>query len=174
MTKTILFVAGLLAAQFAFSQGFFSVDGNVFNTKGDKTGWGVDMSFGGNVKDKGARSLMLGVGVGMYSFTENDPYIATFATFGYFNRSKKIGPYINARIGYGFYEGSAKFVGVNEYVKGGFYGNIRGGASFRVTKRFYPTPFLGLSLMTLRKMVGKKVVNRYDNAIFNAGVSMIF
>jgi hypothetical protein len=174
MSKFIVFITLLLSAQYSFSQGYFSVDGTVFNSKADQLGWGVDMSFGGNVKDKGARCLMLGVGVGMYSFTENDPYIATFATFGYFNRSKKIGPYINGRIGYGFYEGSAKFIGVNEYVKGGFYSNVRGGASFRVTKRFYPTPFVGLSLMTLRKMLGKTVVNRYDNAIFNAGVSMIF
>lgn len=174
MTKTILFVAGLLLAQFSFSQGFFSVDGSIFNSKDIKPGWGIDMSFGGNVKDNGSRSLMLGVGVGMYSFTQGDPYAPVFFTFGYFNRSKKIGPYINGRIGYGFYQGSAKFIGVNEIVKGGFYSNVRGGATFRVSKRFYPTPFIGITPMTLRKMVGKKVVNRYDNTLFNAGVSLIF
>lgn len=177
MTKKIFLAFALLLSHESFAQSFASLDASFYNTKDIKPAWGLDFTGGAIIKDrhnKGARTLTLGAGAGVYMFTQNDAYIPLFATFGYFNKNKKITPYVNARVGYGIYKGSARFIGKNETVKGGLYGNIRAGAGLKVTKHFYPTPFIGVTLVTLRKFNINQSPTIYHNGLINAGISLMF
>lgn len=175
--KRLLLIPIMLFTLNSFSQSFATLDGAIYKTDYSKLGWGMDFTGGAFIKnkeDKNKASFMIGAGVGAYMFTENDLYAPIFFTMGYFNGNKKITPYINCRIGYGFYKGSAKFIGKNEAVKGGLYTNARAGAGFKVTSKFYATPFVGVSLIMLRKMNVGQSPTEYNNALFNAGICLFF
>lgn len=175
--KQLLFSFSILFAYQSFSQSFATLDGSLYKTDYVKTGWGIDFTGGAflnNKNEKGSPSFMAGLGVGMYMFTENDVYIPIFATFGYCNSGKRISPYLNGRMGYAFYKGSASFIGRKETVKGGLYANARGGAAFKVTRKFRAVPFIGLSLIMLRKVQAGQAGTEYNNGLVNAGISLLF
>lgn len=175
--KYLLLLTVICITMNCYSQSFASLDGTLYNTDDIKPAWGVDFTGGAYLKnkdDKGKRSFMMGAGIGVYKFTENDFYAPLFATFGYFDRSKKISPYVNCRIGYGFYKGSANFIGKNEGVKGGLYANVRGGAGFKIGNKMHVTPFVGVTLMMLRKIQGAQTTEQYNSGLVNAGISLLF
>lgn len=176
MKQALLICAACITLN-CYSQSFAALDGNLYNTDDIKPAWGLDFTGGAFLKnkdDKNKRNFMLGAGIGVYRFTENDFYAPLFMTCGYFDRSKKISPYVNCRIGYGFYKGSAKFIGKNEGVKGGLYANARGGAGFKVSSKLHITPFVGITLMMLRKVQGTQTAEQYNSGLPNAGVSLLF
>lgn len=178
--KILLLTVTLLLSIAINAQTFATLDGTAYKTKLDRIGWGMDFTGGTLIKDKhnnNKTSLTVGAGIGIHVFNGSLPgdiYAPLFFQIGYFNRGANITPYINARIGYGFYKGSADFIGKSGAVKGGLYTNIRGGAGFRMTKRFSLTPFVGCSLIMLRKFSGDEVLEQYNSGLANAGLCLFF
>lgn len=172
--KRLLLIIAIAFTLNSYSQSFATIDANLYNTDDIKPAWGIDFTGGGFLKnkdDKNRRTFMMGIGVGIYKFTRDDFYAPVYATGGYFNGNKKITPYINCRVGYGFYKGSAKFIGKNEGVKGGLFANARGGVGFKITSKFYTTPFVGMTFMMLRKI---QTAEQYNSGLVNAGVCLLF
>lgn len=178
--KQILLAISLLYFSISHAQSFATLDGTAYKTKLDRIGWGLDFTGGAFIKDKhnnNKSSLTVGAGVGVHVFNGSLPadiYAPLYLQLGYFNRGASISPYINARIGYGFYKGSADFIGKSGAVKGGLYTNVRGGAGFRVTNKFSLTPFVGCSLIMLRKFAGNQTVEQYNAGLANAGLVLFF
>lgn len=163
----------------SFSQSFATLDNTYYYVLDAPRGIGIDFTGGAFIKDKDNSykpTFTIGAGVGIHmmkGFGNSDMYVPLFVQIGYFNKEKKITPYINGRIGYGFYKGAADWIKETGGMKGGLYTNIRAGAGFRVSKKFSLTPFAGLSLLMFKKMT-TGTPDTYSVGVGNAGICFFF
>lgn len=175
--KQVLLSILAIAALNAQAQ-FFSFDLTTYKTKLDEIGWGLDFNGGIHLKksDKSNGNLMVGAGSGIHMMDGSPAklYVPVYGQAIYYKANKFINPYVNARIGYGFYNGSANFIGKDQEVKGGgLYANIRAGAGIKGYNGFSAIPFIGCSYMQLRyKHIDANAV--YDKILLNAGLSFFF
>lgn len=174
MKQVLLSVLTIVALN-AHAQ-FFSFDVTTYKTKLDVVGWGLD--FNGGIQlaksDKGRSGLMAGLGAGIHMM-DGSPgklYAPVYGQALYYKAKNVINPYVNARVGYAFYDGPAKFIGKDQDVKGGLYTNVRIGAGIRGYNGFSAIPFAGCSFMQLREKGGGNAI--YNKFIFNAGLSFFF
>lgn len=156
----------------ALSQRYFSVSSEFMNTS-DGFKPGVILSGGGFLKnDDNKRAFKLGAGVGVFVVQQgDDPYFPLFLEGGYFNKEKRISPYVNARVGYGFYKGSLFLVEQTGPAKGGLFGNLSAGLGIRVAKPFFVVPNFGMSIINLRHRV---LDDGYSKGLFTVGLTLFF
>lgn len=170
--KQVLLSILTIAALNAHAQ-FFSFDVTTYKTKLDAVGWGLDFNGGVHLKksENGKGNLMIGAGSGIHMMdgSPGKVYVPVYGQAIYYSAKNVINPYVNARVGYSFYDGSAKFIGKDQDVKGGLYANLRVGAGIRGYNGFSAIPFLGCSFMRL-----KGANESYNKALFNAGLSFFF
>lgn len=174
--KTFLLFLTLLPLA-AVSQSYMMADGQFVNANNSFRP-GVILSGGGFLKnsdDNNRRTFRLGAGIGVYVFEHGtSPYIPVFLEAGYFNRSAKITPYVNARAGYAFYKGSAHFVGINGGNRGGLYFNMSGGVGLRLAKPVFFVPSVGLTIVNLRQVIQGENIASYNKALLSIGATLFF
>ncbi len=164
----------LLLPAICQAQGFATLEGSVLAIKGDfQPGGSITFSGGGFVKSKTDRSFQLGAGVTIDIVNESNLYAAPFFLMGYFNPKKKITPYANAHVGYGFYNGTGQFSGVHSN-KGGLFTDIRAGAGFKVTRLMRITPYVGVQGLMLRYVVGRETKESHFVGVVHGGVALVF
>lgn len=155
------------------AQGFATLETEIYNTKDISPGSSIIFTGGGYLKGKNDRSLQLGAGIGVYIFSPDNIYFAPFIQTGYFNPKKKISPYVNARVGYGFYNGSGTFAEVHSN-KGGMFTDIKAGAGFKVGRVLRITPTIGITGAVLRYVINKETIESHFVALPHAGVVLMF
>jgi hypothetical protein len=161
------------------SQSFATLDNTYYYVLDAPRGIGIDFTGGAFLKDKDngyKQTFVIGAGIGIHmmkGFGNSDMYVPIFAQIGYFNKEKKITPYINGRIGYGIYNGAADWIKESGAMKGGLYSNIRAGAGFKLSRKFSLTPFLGASLLMFKKVTSGEQ-QTYNVGVVNAGLCFLF
>jgi hypothetical protein len=162
---TLLFT--LAFAVPVLSQEYISVSGIFYPNAGENYSGGVLLSGG-----KYVSGATLGIGTGVILFNEDDPFIPVYADFGYIGK-RKLAPYFNVKMGWSFYEGSAKMVGEIGTAKGGLFTNVSAGGNYRFAKNFRVALHGGVTALMLRK----KLINKtetFPGSFFNAGLSLIY
>lgn len=151
------------------AQGVFTLEAKRFGGNDRGFTYGITMSGAGILHepgDKKTQGIILGAGAGLHLIEQGStPYIPVFLEIGYINKVKKIFPYLNVRAGYGFND--------SKVVKGGFYSEFRGGASFKVgVCRF--TPFIGLSISQFRVRSMGETLASTNEGTFVGGIAFVF
>lgn len=154
---------------------YFNIETEFLCTKLPAVRPGVIFSGGAFIKSEDERTFRLGAGMGVFMIRDGDnPYFPLFVEAGYYNKQKKISPYLNARIGYGFYNGSADFIGKDGYGKGGLFTSVALGAAIKVAGRFAVAPAIGFNGFQIREKRLGETVSASNGGVFTFGLNMLF
>lgn len=158
--------------------GYANLNFQAYSNSDMPFGFGITMSGGGILKKNGKtqrQGMTLGLGAGFMMFNDGaNPYIPFFLEMGYLHKEKKIAPYVNVRTGYGIYDGEVDFIENNVSVKGGFFGDFRLGAAFKVAKMMRATPYAGLTIFHFRQVESGKTIRTFNKALPTLGIALIF
>lgn len=135
----------------------------------------TQLSAGYIFKTKGSqkRNYMVGIGAGLLLIDNARNYAPVYAEAGYLNSFDKISPYVITQVGFGFYNGSGKFIDVDKQLNGGVFMNLKAGIAFKIKRSYSIAPFIGLSYIMLREKIYNLPTFDYYKALFNAGLSII-
>lgn len=156
------------------AQGFSTIEGGLIAIKGNyQPGAILTFTGGGFVDSKGDKAFQLGGGITIDLVNPDNIYAAPFFMMGLFNPQKKITPYANLHIGYGFYKGTGEFAGVHSN-RGGLFTDVRAGAGFKVTRLLRVTPYVGMQGIMLRYVALGETQNSSFAGLAHGGVALVF